>query len=123
MSKINLEKELENYYGTEMYHPVDHQYALTDGIVALLEHFDTNIQKTLINLAKNVCSFDNLMVFIEITIKNGQLSVRTYRDLTEDGNDYIDSTYHENLFTVNDIEDCKIKTMIYNYVWLLMSEY
>ena len=120
---INLEKELENYYGTEMYHPVDHQYALTDGIVALLEHFDTKIQKTLINLVKNVCSFDKLMVFIEITIKNGQLSVRTYKDLTEDGKDYVDSILHENLFTVNDFEDCKIKTMIYNYVWLLMSEY
>ena len=120
---INLEKELGNHYCTEMYHPVDHQYALTDGIVALLEHFDTNIQKTLINLAKNVCSFDKLMVFIEITIKNGQLSVRTYKDLTEDGNDYVDSTLHENLFTVEGFEDCKIKTMIYNYVWLLLSEY
>lgn len=120
---INLEKELENYYGTEYYHPVDHQYALTDGIVALLKHFDTKHQKTLINLAKNVCSFDKLMVFIEITIKDGQLSVRTYKDLTEDGKDYVDSVLHENLFTVNDFEDCKIKTMIYNYVWLLMSEY
>jgi hypothetical protein len=120
---INLEKELENYYGTEKYHPVDHQYALTDGIVALLEHFDSKIQKTLINLVKNVCSFDKLMVFVEITIKDDKLSVRTFRDLTEDGQGYIDSSLHKDLFTVNSFEDCKIRTMIYNYVWLLMSEY
>ena len=120
---IDLEKELENYYGTEMYHWINSQYACTDGIRKLLTYFTPRQQDILMLLFTKLCNYKNLMMFGKIIIKNNKVSVRTYRDLTEDGKDYVDSVLHENLFTVNDFKDCEIKTMIYNYVWLLMSEY
>lgn len=120
---INLEKELDGFYGTEMYHWFNSQYACTDGIRKLLTYFTPRQQDKLINIFTKLCNYRNLMMFGEIIIKDNKVSVRTYKDLTEDGKDYVDSVLHENLFTVKDFEDCKIRTMIYNYVWLLMSEY
>ena len=120
---INLEKELENFYGTEMYHWINSQYACTDGIRKLLSYFKPKQQDELIKIFTKLCNYRNLMMFGKIIIKDNKVSVITYKDLTEDGNDYLDPIYYDNLFTVTDFKDCEIKTMIYNYVWLLMSEY
>ena len=102
MSKINLEKELENYYGTEMYHWVNSQYACTDGIRKLLTYFTPRQQDILILLFTKLCNYRNLMMFGKIIIKNNKVSVITYKDIAENGIDYIDPIYHNDLFTVND---------------------
>lgn len=120
---VNLEKELENFYGTEMYHWITNQYACTDGIRKLLTHFTPRQQDKLIKIFTSICNYRNLMMFGKVIVKNNKVSVVTYTDITEDGKGYMNPLYHNDLFTVKDIEDCEIKTMIYNYVWLLMSEY
>lgn len=120
---INLEQELEGFYGTECYHRIDKQYACTDGIACLLNKFDHKFTTKLYEVIKNLCSFDHLMMFCKIVIKDGNVSLITYKDITEDGKGYIEPYYYNNFYTVEGFKDCEIKTMVYNYVWLLMSEY
>lgn len=64
-------------------------------------------------------------MFCQLIIKDNKLDLRFYSDLTEDGENYVDERYIKSVITDlnNQFDDCVIKTMIYNYVWLLMSEY
>lgn len=120
---INLEKELDGFYGTQMYHWINSQYACTDGIRKLLTYFTPRQQDKLINIFTKLCNYRNLMMFGKIIIKNNKVSVITYKDITENGKSYIDPMYYNDLFTVKDLKDCEIVTMVYNYIWLLLSEY
>lgn len=123
--KINLKDKLNNFYGTLAYHTVNSQYAITDGIATLLNYFDEKEQKLLIYYLINCCNFRHPTMFCQLIIKDNKLDLRFYSDLTEDGENYVDERYIKSVITDlnNQFDDCVIKTMIYNYVWLLMSEY
>lgn len=126
MNKINLAKELSNYYGTELYYRnnleddlVD-EILYTEGVFALKNILNNNeLFNNIIRKMKKI--FDDSkesIIFSELFIKNGKMSISIYDDI--DGKFKYDYNLANNL---ENFENCSVKLFIQDNIVCLLSEY